>query len=135
MLADVWGAVGGVGSLVAGVAAVVAIWYARATVRESRDARSESHTYHQQDLSQAQAATDATVAELRTAAEASMSVVREAERARRDAVRDRRRQRLVLLHELAEEVYWNAHNGNTAGWMWARNRLRVAMVGIQPGDA
>jgi G:T/U-mismatch repair DNA glycosylase len=64
-----------------------------------------------------------------------MSVVREAERARRDAVRDRRRQRLVLLHELAEEVYWNAHNGNTAGWMWARNRLRVAMVGIQPGDA
>jgi hypothetical protein len=42
VLADIWGAVGGIASVAAAIAAVVAILYARATVKDSKQARIEA---------------------------------------------------------------------------------------------
>jgi len=62
VLAELWGAVGGLGSVLAATEALVTIVYARATVLEGRVTRRESHEAHQQDLVESRAATDAAAA-------------------------------------------------------------------------
>jgi hypothetical protein len=65
--ADIWAAVGGVGSVLAAVAAAVAVWFAKATVYEARTARREDQRAHQELLTSHQAQLEVTAAAHRDA--------------------------------------------------------------------
>jgi hypothetical protein len=57
--ADIWAAVGGVGSVVAAVAAAVAVWFAKSTVDEARRARTAQQEAHEELLASHQRQLDA----------------------------------------------------------------------------
>ncbi len=91
ILADLWSADGGIGAVVAALAALTTIWYARATVREARAARQEASDAHREEL-----------AEQRRALEASTAAHQEQMRERQRAfATEIKLQRIVQLERVA----------------------------------
>jgi hypothetical protein len=77
VLADAWTAVGGFAVVAAAVAALVTIYYARATVAEARLARKESRAAHAEEVAEQRAATEAAVAAQQRAIDAATVAHRE----------------------------------------------------------
>jgi hypothetical protein len=62
ILADAWSAVGGIAAVAAAVAALITIWYARATVGEARTARREASDAHTEEMAEQRRALEASTA-------------------------------------------------------------------------
>jgi hypothetical protein len=92
ILADAWSAVGGIAAVVAAGAALITIWYARATVGEARAARREASDAHTEEMAEQRSALQASTA-------AHQEQMRERERALATEIK---LQRIVQLERVAE---------------------------------
>ncbi len=92
ILADAWSAVGGIAAVVAAGAALITIWYARATVGEARAARREASDAHTEEVAEQRSALQASTA-------AHQEQMRERERALATEIK---LQRIVQLERVAE---------------------------------
>src|SRR6266516_2713188 len=92
ILADAWSAVGGIAAVVAAGAALITIWYARATVGEARAARREASVAHTEEMAEQRSALQASTA-------AHQEQMRERERALATEIK---LQRIVQLERVAE---------------------------------
>ena len=96
---DAWGAVGGIASFVGAAAVLIAVLYARETVREARAARAEAHADHLETIREQEKATDAA----RDAQRVEMADRERAYQAERALQRGAQVQRIAdLLLELVE---------------------------------
>jgi hypothetical protein len=107
--------IGDAAALLAAAAALAALVYARATVREAKRARLDAD----------QAAKDAAADRHRAAEDAAAD--------RREAELTRMIRRVERAGEIVEDLFWEAPGDRLRGssrWMRLRNHLGVALVGL-----